>query len=121
MTLARSARIGAVVAAVLPLLAGVAQAQDAGIAGIVRDATGGVLPGVTVSATSPALIEQQRTAVTNAEGRYVITQLRSGVYKVTFTLQGFSTVAREGVNLSAGFTANVEAELRVGGVAETVT
>ncbi|PYR37086.1 MAG: hypothetical protein DMF90_08090, partial [Acidobacteria bacterium] len=102
-------------------LAGVAQAQDAGIAGVVKDATGGVLPGVTVTVTSPVLIEQQRTAVTDAEGRYVITQLRPGAYRATFTLQGFSTVVREGILLSAGFTANIEAELRVGGLAESVT
>src|SRR5438552_9788938 len=103
------------------LVAAVARAQDGGIAGTAKDATGGVLPGVTVTATSPVLIEQQRSAVTDAEGRYVITNLRPGVYRVTFTLQGFSTVVREGINISAGFTANVEAELRVGGLAETVT
>jgi hypothetical protein len=103
------------------LLAATARAQDGGIAGVAKDATGGVLPGVTVTATSPVLIEQQRSAVTDAEGRFVITNLRPGVYKVTFTLQGFSTVVREGINISAGFTANVEAELRVGGLAETVT
>src|SRR5437773_2431682 len=103
------------------LLALNAWAQDAGIAGTVKDATGGVLPGVTVTVTSPVLIEQQRTTITDAEGRYVIPQLRPGVYRVTFTLQGFGVVVREGINLSTGFTANVEAELRVGGLAESVT
>jgi carboxypeptidase family protein/TonB-dependent receptor-like protein len=116
-----AARIGVVALAGVLLLAGVARAQDAAIAGVAKDATGGVLPGVTVTAASPALIEQQRTAVTNAEGRYVITQLRPGVYSVTFSLAGFGQVVREGINLTAGFTANVEAEMRVGAVAETIT
>src|SRR5947207_12898113 len=85
-------RLGAVRVWVLVVLSGVvlvrvAEAQDAGIAGIVKDATGGVLPGVIVTVTSPVLIEQQRTAVTDAEGRYVVTQLRPGTYRVTFTLQ----------------------------------
>src|SRR6185436_2156756 len=75
----------------------------------------------TVTATSPALIEQQRTVVSDTEGRYTITQLRPGTYNVTFTLPGFSTVVREGIQLSAGFTANVDAELRPGGIAETIT
>src|SRR5262249_40089299 len=110
----------AAIAGVL-LLAGAAHAQVASIAGVAKDATGGVLPGGTVTATSPVLIEQQRSAVTDAAGRYAITHLRPGVYRGTFTLQGFSTVVREGIQLSAGFTANVEAELRVGGLAETVT
>ena len=118
MARASAARTAAAVVAGVLFLAGVAQAQDAGIAGVVKDATGGVLPGVTVTVTSPVLIEQQRTAVTDAEGRYVITQLRPGAYRATFTLQGFSTVVREGILLSAGFTANIEAELRVGGLAE---
>ena len=86
-------RLAAVRVWVLVVLSGlvlvrVAEAQDAGIAGVVKDTTGAVLPGVTVTVTSPVLIEQQRTAVTDAEGRYVITQLRPGVYKVTFTLPG---------------------------------
>jgi hypothetical protein len=103
------------------LLAAPASAQDGGITGVVKDTSGGVLPGTTVTAASPALIEQQRVAVTDAEGRYVITQLRPGLYTVTFTLPGLSTVVREGIQLSAGFTASVDAELRVGSVAETIT
>ena len=119
-------RLGAVRVWVLVVLSGVvlvrvAEAQDAGIAGIVKDATGGVLPGVTVTVTSPVLIEQQRTAVTDAEGRYVVIQLRPGTYRVAFTLPGFSTVVREGILLSAGFTATVDGELRVGGLAASVT
>ncbi|MBM3771943.1 MAG: TonB-dependent receptor [Acidimicrobiia bacterium] len=98
-----------------------AQATEAGIAGIVRDSSGGVLPGVTVAATSPVLIEQQRAAVTDGEGRYIITALRPGTYAVTFTLEGFTTVKSENVELRTGFTANVEAEMRVGSLAETIT
>ena len=75
-----------------------ADAQSSGIAGIVRDSSGGVLPGVTVEAASPALIERTRTAVTDSQGRYNIVDLRPGVYTVTFTLTGFSTVRREESN-----------------------
>jgi outer membrane receptor protein involved in Fe transport len=96
-------------------------AQDSGIAGVVRDNSGGVVPGVTVTATSPVLIEKERVGITDGEGRYSLTQLRPGVYTVTYVLQGFTTVVREGILLSAGFTANVDVELRAGGVAETVT
>ena len=91
------------------------------IAGRVVDATGGVLPGVTVEAASPALIEGTRTTVTDGEGRYQIIELRPGSYAVTFSLPGFSTVRREGIDLSTGFTANVSGELRVGGLEETIT
>src|SRR5262245_54750202 len=121
MARAGSARITAAVVANLFLLVGVTHAQEASIAGTVKDATGAVLPGVTVTAASPALIEQQRTSVTDAAGRYVITPLRPGVYKVEFSLAGFGTTVREGVNLTSGLTANVEAELRVGAVQESVT
>ena len=114
-------RAGVLVVAAALLLAPNARAQEAGIAGIVRDSSGAVLPGVTVSAASPVLIEQQRVAITDSEGRYAITQLRPGTYSVTFSLAGFGSVVREGILLSAGFTANVEATLRVGGIAETVT
>ena len=121
MARAGTARIAAAVVTTLVLLAGAAHAQEAGIAGVVKDATGAVLPGVTVTATSPVLIEQQRTAVTDAAGRYVITPLRPGVYDVEFALPGFGTAVRHGINLTSGLTANVEADLRVGGLQETVT
>src|SRR5207247_6129459 len=85
------------------------------------DATGAVLPGVTVEARSPALIEQARVAQTDAQGQYRIIQLRPGVYTVTFTLPGFTTVAREGIELEADFTAPLNVQLRVGTVEETVT
>src|ERR1700737_4547277 len=98
----------------------VARAQSA-IAGIIRDATGGVLPGVTVEAASPALIEKVRSATTDAQGRYNLIDLRPGTYSITFTLAGFNTVRREALELPANFTASVNAELAVGKVEETVT
>src|SRR5580765_1078184 len=77
---------------------------QASIAGVVKDASGAVLPGVTVEATSPVLIEKTRTAVTDQSGQYRIVDLRAGTYAVTFTLTGFSAVKREGVELSGTFT-----------------
>jgi hypothetical protein len=97
-------------------------AQAAGsIAGVVRDSSGAVLPGVTIEVSSPALIERVRSAVTDGEGQYKIVDLRPGVYSVTFTLTGFSTFKREGIELSAGFTATVNGDLRVGSLEETIT
>src|ERR671937_229652 len=86
------------------------------IAGVVRDATGGVLPGVTVEASSPALIEKSRVAITDGQGQYRIVELRPGTYTVTFTLPGFSTVKREGIELTGSFVATVNADLKVGAV-----
>ena len=91
------------------------------IAGEVKDASGAVLPGVTVESTSPALIEKVRTAVTDGTGQYRIENLRPGTYTVTFSLSGFSTTRREGIELTGSFTATVDAEMRVGAVQETVT
>ena len=99
-------------------------AQDASsgsIGGVVRDEGGAVLPGVTVEASSPALIERTRTGVTDGEGRYRLVDLRPGSYVVTFSLAGFKTVRREGIELTTGFTANVTAELGVGAIEETIT
>jgi hypothetical protein len=87
----------------------------------VKDATGAVLPGVTVEAASPALIEQVRSANTDANGAYKIENLRPGVYVLTFSLPGFSTVKKEGVELQSNFTATINTELKVGAVEETVT
>ena len=98
-----------------------AQAQSGTIAGVVRDTSGGVMPGVTVEAASPALIEKVRIAVTDAQGLYRIVDLRPGTYTVTFTLPGFRTFRREGVELTTSFTAQVNAELSVGTVEETIT
>lgn len=96
-------------------------AAQSAIAGVVRDSTGAVLPGVTIEVASPALIEKVRTAVTDEAGQYRIVDLRPGTYAVTFTLSGFGAVKREGIVLEANFTAPVNTELRVGAVAETVT
>jgi len=98
-----------------------ASAQASAIAGVVRDTTGAVLPGVTVEAASPALIERVRSVTTDERGQYKIVDLRPGIYTVTFTLTGFSTVKREGIELTAAFTAPVNADLRVGQLEETVT
>jgi len=95
--------------------------QSSGIGGMVKDPSGAVLPGVTVEATSPVLIEKVRTAVTDGEGRYNIVDLRPGTFDVTFGLAGFTTVKREGIVLTAGFTATVDVEMAVGNVAETIT
>ena len=94
---------------------------QASITGLVRDSSGAVLPGVTVEASSPELIEKVRTAVTDEGGRYRIVDLRTGTYSVTFSLTGFSTVRREGITLTGSFTATVDADLRVGALEETVT
>src|SRR3982074_1418775 len=93
----------------------------ASIAGTVRDTSGAVLPGVTVEAASPALIEKVRTVVTDGGGQYKIEELRPGTYVVTFTLPGFSTVKREGIELTTGFTATVNADMKVGSLQETIT
>src|SRR5262245_45483093 len=98
----------------------IAHAQ-ASIAGQVKDASGAVLPGVTVEASSPALIENVRSVATGGTGQYRIELLPPGTYTVTFALPGFSTVKREGIQLTGTFTATIDAELRVGAVQETVT
>jgi hypothetical protein len=120
MSRERVARVVALAGAVI-LLPVAARAQGSAIAGVVRDSTGGVLPGVTVEAASPVLIEKVRTVVTNDQGLYRIIDLRPGVYTVTFTLTGFSTVKREGLELTTNFTATLNADLRVGGLEETIT
>ena len=86
-----------------------------------KDTTGAVLPGVTVEASSPALIEKTRSVVTDGQGAYKIVDLRPGIYAVTYTLTGFSTVKREGIELTTAFTANVNADMKVGSVEETIT
>jgi hypothetical protein len=94
---------------------------DSGIAGTVKDSTGLALPGVTVEASSPALIEKVRSVTTDGQGVYNITGLRPGTYAVTFTLPGFTSVRREGLELTSSFTATVNAEMQVGGLQEALT
>jgi hypothetical protein len=107
--------------ACLVLWPAVASAQTSTIAGTVKDTSGAILPGVTVEVSSPALIEKTRSAVTDGNGQFQIAQLRPGTYSVTFTLPGFSTVKRDGVELTSDFTATINADLKVGTVEETIT
>ncbi len=99
-----------------------AQAGTLGnIMGKATDETGGVLPGVTVAATSPALQVPSVTTVTDAEGSYRLRDLPApGMYRVVFELQGFQTIAFEGVSLTAGFTARLDPAMKVSTVSETV-
>src|SRR6187402_1077406 len=114
------ARVLFLVALLVMLLPGWAAAQS-GIAGVVRDTTGGVLPGVSVEAASDALIEKTRTVVTDGQGQYRFVDLRPGEYIVTFTLAGFNTIRREGINLPADFVASLNVDMRVGALEETLT
>jgi len=108
-------------ALVLAMLLPAAAFAQASIAGVVRDISGAVLPGVTVEASSPALIERTRTVVTDGSGQYRVVDLRPGTYMITFTLPGFSTVRRDGIELAGAFSATVNAELKVGSLQESVT
>jgi len=108
------------VLACLTMLPAAAYAQSA-IGGQVTDNTGGVLPGVSVDACSPAIIEGCKVGVTDSRGRYLIVELRPGTYRITFSLPGFSTVIREGLGLPPDFTATVNAQLQVGAIEESVT
>src|SRR5260221_4436012 len=115
-------RAAAVAAAVLVPAVTLAQSATTGtIAGVVRDTSGAVLPGVTVEAASPALIEKVRAVVSDEQGNYKIFDLRPGTYNVTFNLTGFSTYKRDGIELTTGFTATVNGEMKVGSPEETVT
>jgi hypothetical protein len=113
-------KVACIVIAWCALLPSAAHAQ-ASITGVVKDSSGAVLPGVTVEAASPALIEKVRSAVTDESGRYRIVDLRPGTYTVNFTLAGFQSVRREGVELPGTFTATVDADLKVGSIEETIT
>ena len=105
----------------LLLLVPASVSAQAAIAGVVKDSSGAVLPGVTVEASSPALIEKVRTVTTDGEGLYKIIDLRPGLYSVTFTLTGFGAVKRDGIQLAGSFTATVNADLKIGSIEETLT
>jgi len=109
-----------VIVAVL-LLAPTMVLAQASLAGVVKDASGAVLPGVTVEAASPVLIEKARTVATDGAGNYKIENLRPGTYIVTFTIDGFTPLKREGVVLSGTQVTTINAELKVGNVAEVIT
>src|SRR5580765_2419507 len=114
-----SRRILLVLSMVLALpLSAYAQAS---IAGVVKDSSGAVLPGVTVEATSPVLIEKSRTAVTDERGEYRIVELLPGTYTVTFTLPGFASFRREGLQLPPSFNATINAQMKIGALEESVT
>jgi hypothetical protein len=108
-------------AAFMPAIVHAQAVTGASIAGTVKDASGAVLPAVTVEASSPVLIEKVRVAITDATGQYKIENLRPGNYTVTFTLAGFNTFKREGVTLEGSFVATVNVDLSLGNVSETVT
>ena len=91
---------------------------QATLAGVVKDSSGAVLPGVTVEAGSPVLIEKTRSAVTDGTGQYQIVDLRPGAYSLTFTLAGFATVKREAVTVSGAGVVTINADLRVGNLTE---
>jgi hypothetical protein len=105
----------------LPTAAFAQGGGGASITGVVRDTSGAVLPGVTVEASSPVLIEKMRAVATDGTGQYRIVDLRPGSYTIAFTLTGFNTVRREGIELTGSFTATVNAEMRVGSIEETIT
>jgi len=116
-------RLGSVVlvaAACLLVLPTTASAQSA-FSGVVKDASGAVLPGVTVEASSPVLIEKTRSVITDGAGRYTIVDLRPGTYTMTFTLTGFANVVREGVELPGNTTVPINIDLKVGSIEESVT
>jgi Carboxypeptidase regulatory-like domain len=111
----------ALLVSVAAILFPVAAHAQSAIVGVVKDNTGAVLPGVTVEAGSDVLIEKSKTVITDGQGQYRIIDLRPGTYIVTFTLAGFQTVRHEAVQLPAEFTATLNAELRIGELAETIT
>ena len=112
-------RIGLIVLAVLAAPS-LARAQ-ASITGVVTDESGGALPGVTVEASSPALIEKVRSVSTDGEGLYRLVDLRPGMYTVTFTLPGFATLVRDQITLAGTATVSVNGQLKVGTLEETLT
>src|SRR5262249_31440729 len=115
-----SSRVLPIIVAVL-VLSGRALAQDASIVGVVTDESGAVLPGVTVTVSSPALQVATMTVVTDTRGEYRATPLPIGTYSVEYMLSGFNTIRREGIILTASFVAKLDAQMKVGQLQETVT
>lgn len=109
------------IALALAMLVPSAASAQSAISGLVTDSSGAILPGVTVEASSPALIEKVRAVVTDSQGRYSIVDLRPGAYTVTFSLPGFSSLVRDRIDLPSNFVATVNAELTVGSLEETIT
>jgi len=116
----RRFRLVSVVAGLVLLVPGLAAAQGS-LAGVVKDTSGAVLPGVTVEAASTALIEKVRAVTSDASGQYRIVDLRPGTYTVTFTLTGFSVVKREGIEMAGSGTVTINADMKVGALEETIT
>ena len=106
---------------ILLVWSAMAFAQTSSVTGIVKDTSGAVLPGVSVEVSSPALIEKTRSAITDESGRYRVIELRPGTYSVTFSLPGLTTVKREQIELTSDFTAQINADLKVGRVQDSVT
>src|SRR5262249_56867460 len=117
----RFSRLLLLAVACVVMVAEVARGQGGAIAGVVKAASGGVLPGVTVEVSSPALIEKTRSAVTDGSGQYKIVSLLPGIYEVTFTLTGFSTYKRDGIEVTGTQTVTVNGDMKIGAVAETIT
>ena len=116
-----AAAVCALVAVLLPSPGSAQGALERGtLTGTVRDASGGVLPGVTVEAASPALIEKVRTAVTDSAGVYRIVNLDPGTYSLTFSLEGFSQVKRENIEMRGSGTLTIPVDMRVGTITETI-
>ena len=116
----RSVRVRLAAVLGVLLLPAAVYAQSS-MAGVVKDTSGAVLPGVTVEASSPALIEKVRSVVTDTAGQYKIVDLRPGTYTVTFTLTGFSVFKREGIELTGSGTVTINADMKVGALEETIT
>src|SRR5438477_2673095 len=116
----RLIRRSSAVLLVLLLLPSAAHAQAA-ITGVAKDTSGAILPGVTVEAASPVLIEKVRSVVSDGTGQYRIVNLPPGTYSVTFSLPGFSTVKRDGIELTGSFVATVNGDMKVGALEETIT
>ena len=117
----RNVAAHALALAVAWLLLPTALHAQSAIAGVVKDTSGAVLPGVTVEVSSPALIEKTRSVVTDGSGLYKVIALQPGTYGVTFSLPGFNIVRREGIELTSNFTATINADLKIGAVSETIT